>query len=196
MITPHRSPPERSARFWLAYGVKERCVWIAHVEDHDPQGLGAAAVLARHFHLGRFHHRLTGFHRDWRATLHLQCKYAFQDVDGHGETVCMERSLVARLEGCREDAHLLPLALGHALYDFSDEQIGLCDTAILRHRRQTNHQSQERETEAYQLIHLYSPSLKLSHLTSALNGARLHCASGLERAVRWLIGTHSSDVRL
>src|ERR1700675_4486334 len=36
---------ERSARFWLAYGVKERCVWIAHVENHDPEGLGAAAVV-------------------------------------------------------------------------------------------------------------------------------------------------------
>ena len=102
--------------------VKERCVWIAHVEEHDSHGLGAAAVVARHFHSRRFNYRFTSFSRDRRATLHLQRECAFQDVDGHGEAVCMERSRVAGLEGCCEDSHLLSLALGHALHDLSQER--------------------------------------------------------------------------
>src|SRR6185503_12630228 len=79
----------------------------------DSHGLGAAAVVARHLDLGRFDHRFTGFQRDRSAPLHLQGKDAFQDVDGDREPVAMERSLVAGLHGYGEDAHLLPLALGH-----------------------------------------------------------------------------------
>jgi hypothetical protein len=82
----------------VSYGVKERCVWIAHVEDHDPQRLGAAAVVARHFHLGRFHHRLTGLHRDGLPPLNLQGEGALQDVHGHRETMRMEHGFVARLD--------------------------------------------------------------------------------------------------
>ncbi|MGI9069302.1 MAG: alpha/beta hydrolase [Pyrinomonadaceae bacterium] len=74
--------------------------------------LGAAVVVSRHFHLRRHHHRLTSFHRDWLAPLHFQCECTFQDINTHRETVCMEQSPIARLEARRENAHLLPLALG------------------------------------------------------------------------------------
>ena len=53
------------------YGIKERCVRITHRKDHHPQRLGAAAVVTRHFHVRRHHHRLTSFDRDWLAPLHF-----------------------------------------------------------------------------------------------------------------------------
>jgi hypothetical protein len=60
--------------------VEEWCVGIAHVEDYDPYGLGAAAIVARHRHVGWLHHRLTGFDRDGRSTVHLQCECPLGDT--------------------------------------------------------------------------------------------------------------------
>src|SRR5262245_18868445 len=95
--------------------VEERRAWIAHVEDHDPHGLGAAAVVARHFHVRRLYDRLTGPGRYRGATLYLQCKCAFQHVYRHRETMNVERGRLSRLEGRDDDPYLLILALGHAL---------------------------------------------------------------------------------
>src|SRR6266700_7517745 len=103
------------------YGVKERCVWITHRKDHHPQRLGAAAVVTRHFHVRRHHHRLTSFDRDWLAPLHFYCECAFQNIASHRKTVRMEHSLLATLEARREDTHLLPLAFRHPLDDLAHE---------------------------------------------------------------------------
>src|SRR5712691_2875037 len=67
----------------LLDGVEERRVRLAHVEDHDPQRLGGAAVVARHLHVRGLHHRLAGLHGDRLVPLHLQREGAFEDVDGY-----------------------------------------------------------------------------------------------------------------
>jgi hypothetical protein len=69
------------------YGVKVGSVWIAHIKDYQAQWIGAAAVVTRHFHMRRHYHRLTSFHRDWIAPLHLQRECAFQDIHNHWEAV-------------------------------------------------------------------------------------------------------------
>jgi hypothetical protein len=103
------------------YRIKERCVWITHIKDHQPQWVGAAAVVTRHFHVRRHHHYLTSVRRNWLAPLHFQCECAFQDIHCHRETVCMEHSFVTWLKARRENAHLLTLALGHPLDDLAPE---------------------------------------------------------------------------
>src|SRR5947208_663190 len=103
------------------YGVKVRCAWITHIEDHQPQWFGAAAVVPCHFHLRRHYHHVTSVHRDWLAPLHFQRESAFQNVNSHRETVYMEHCPIARLEGRRENAHLLPLARWHPLKDLTQE---------------------------------------------------------------------------
>jgi hypothetical protein len=118
------------------YGVKVRCVGITYIKEHQPQWVGAAAVVTRHFHVRRHHHRLTLFHRDWLAPLHFQRERAFQDIDSHRETVCMEQGFIARFKRRRENAHLLALALGHSLNDLAQEQLGFYDALFLRHRHE------------------------------------------------------------
>src|SRR6266567_7399850 len=103
------------------YRVKEWRVWITHRKDHQPQRLGAAAVVTRHFHVRRHYHRLTSFHRDWIAPLHLQRECAFQDINSHREAVCMKHNLIAWFEARRKNTHFLLLALGHPLDDLAQE---------------------------------------------------------------------------
>src|SRR6266487_1691129 len=103
------------------YGVKERCVWITDIKDHQPQWIGATAVVPGHFHLRRHDHRLTSFHRDWLATLHFQRECAFQDINSHRETVCMKHGLIAWFKARRKNTHFLLLALGHPLDDLVQE---------------------------------------------------------------------------
>src|SRR6266496_363163 len=105
----------------LVYGVEERGIWITYVKDHHPQWIRATAIVARHFHMRRHHHRLSSFHREWFAPFHFQGKCAFQNIDSHWETVCMEHGPIARLEARRENAHLLRIALGHSLDDLVQE---------------------------------------------------------------------------
>src|SRR5712691_9153200 len=67
----------------------------------------------------------------------------------------MERSLVAGLDGCREDSHFLSLALGHALYDLSQERRGRpCGTLASRHQRQADDQAHKRKTDTHRITHL------------------------------------------
>ncbi len=94
------------------YGVKVGYVWITHIKDHEPQWIGAAAVVARHFHVRWHYHRLTSFHRDWIAPLHLQRECAFQDINSHREAVYMKHSLIVRFEARRKNTHFLLFALG------------------------------------------------------------------------------------
>src|SRR5215471_17058750 len=103
------------------YRVKIWCTWIAHIKEHQSQRVGATAVITRHFHVRRHRYRLTGFHRDWLAPLHFQSECAFQHIDSHWETVRMKQGLIARLKARSEDAHLLPLALGHPLNDLGQK---------------------------------------------------------------------------
>src|SRR5881394_3277413 len=101
------------------YGIKVGDAWITHIKDHQPQWIGAAAVVTRHFHLRRHYYRLTGFHRDRLASLHFQCERAFQDIHSDWETVRVEHSFIARFEARCENPHLLLLAPGHSLDDLA-----------------------------------------------------------------------------
>src|SRR5260370_18450554 len=105
----------------LVYLVKEWCVGITHIEDHHPQRLGPAAVVARHSHVRRHYHRLAGLDRVWLAPLHFHCECTLQDIDCYGKTMPVEHSLIAGLEARREDAHLLPIASRYPLKDLAQE---------------------------------------------------------------------------
>src|SRR5437773_7141109 len=106
---------------WLVYRVKIRCAWVTHIKKHQPQWIGAAVVVTRHFHVRRHYYRLPGFHRDWLAPLHFQCECAFQDINSDRKTVCVEHSFIARFEARCENPHLLLITLGHSLDDLAQE---------------------------------------------------------------------------
>src|SRR5437667_10052950 len=98
------------------HGVKIRRVWIAHIKEHQSQWLGAAAVVAAHFHVRRHRYGLTSFHCDWLPTLHFQRERALQYINSHRQRVSMEQGLIARPEARRETTYLRLLPMGPPLH--------------------------------------------------------------------------------
>src|SRR5712691_417150 len=91
----------------------------------------------------------------------------------------MERSLVAGLDGCREDSHLLSLAPGHALHDLPQESWGRPrGTLALRHRRQADDHSHERETDTQRVTHPVFSSCNGSNLAQ-VRAMRCRAADGV-----------------
>jgi hypothetical protein len=103
------------------YRVKVGCAWITDIKDYQSQRVGAAAVITGHFHVRRHRDCVTSIYRDWLPSLHFQRECALQDIDSDWKTVRMEQGLIARLEVRGQHAHLLPLALGHALNHLAKE---------------------------------------------------------------------------